>query len=335
MNGGISSDRLIFLRKGAQAAFLSKVKEKLGLTWEELGRLIDVHSRTVRDWYREKYNMSHKAALKISEKSGIPILSKTRIKKWEDHIQTIKYLGYKATIEKYGMMPRNEFKRNDRWHQWWHAVGQHQIHSIHNDPLSFTRAPKSEQLAEFIGIMLGDGGLTKYQVKVTLHAFDDKAYGEFVRELFTKLFGVTPSVQRRTDSRAIDIVISRIALVKYCVELGLVIGNKVLQHVDIPPWVKKSERYRKACIKGLMDTDGGVINHTYTVNGKRYLYKKLSFTSLSAPLLQSVYETLTSLGIKTRIGSNHDVRIDSKLAVSRYFNIIGSSNPKHLNRYYS
>lgn len=334
MSGGNSLDRLVFLHPGEQAAFLDRAKEKLGLNWDGLGDLLDIHSRTVRDWYREKHNMSHQAAVKISKKSGISIPASTRIKTLEDHIQSIKYSGYQGVLDKYGSIPKNEIKRVQNWKRWWDTGGKYLPSHIRSNPLPFTRAPKSEQLAEFIGIMLGDGGLTNYQVKVTLHAIDDKAYGEFICKLFVQLFGVVPSVLNRKDCRAIDIVISRSALVKYCTYLGLVIGNKVLQQIDIPSWVKEKEQYRKACVRGLIDTDGGVIKHAYTVNGKRYIYKKLSFTSLSKPLLQSVYEILTSFGIKARIGSNHDVRIDSKSAVNRYFEIIGSSNPKHLNRYY-
>ena len=35
----------------------------------------------------------------------------------------------------------------------------------------------------FIGIVLGDGGVSDYQVTVTLHAVDDKEYGNYVVNL--------------------------------------------------------------------------------------------------------------------------------------------------------
>ena len=83
-----------------------------------------------------------------------------------------------------------------------------------------------------------------------------------------------------------------------------------------------------------MDTDGCVVIHRYKSKGKIYCYKKLSFTSRSLPLLNSVKNILTELKIKNRITKdNYEIRIDAKKDVKRYFDIIGSHNPKHIMRY--
>jgi len=100
----------------------------------------------------------------------------------------------------------------------------------------------------------------------------------------------------------------------------------------MPPWIKKSKKYSIACIRGLVDTDGSVIKHRYKVNGRWYIYKKLSFCSRSRPLQLSVAKILADLGMKARI-TGYDVRLESVADVKTYFTIVGSSNPKHLKRY--
>ncbi|MBM4467703.1 MAG: hypothetical protein FJ014_19490 [Chloroflexi bacterium] len=53
---------------------------------------------------------------------------------------------------------------------------------------------KSPLLAEFIGIMLGDGSITDHQVTVTLNKTDDAEYANFIRELIGGLFGIASSI---------------------------------------------------------------------------------------------------------------------------------------------
>jgi hypothetical protein len=65
-----------------------------------------------------------------------------------------------------------------------------------------------------------------------------------------------------------------------------------------------------------------------------YCYEKLSFTSRSFPMLNSVKNILTELGIKSRITKNgYDVRIDAQRDVEKYFDIVGSHNPKHVMKF--
>lgn len=181
---------------------------------------------------------------------------------------------------------------------------------------------------------MGDGGISNYQMVVTLHDTTDLKYAGFVMRLAEKLFGVRPSVYHHTKYAANNIVISRRELVQFLHRAGLPIGNKVRQRFDMPKWVKRSRKLSVACVRGLVDTDGCVIIHRYRVRGKLYQYKKLSFTSRSRPLQQSVAKILAGLGMRARI-SGYDVRLDSILDMQKYFSLVGTHNPKHLKRYRS
>ena len=44
----------------------------------------------------------------------------------------------------------------------------------------------------------------------------------------------------------------------YWDELGLKPGNKIKSQTTIPKWIWKSDELLKACVRGLIDTDGSV-----------------------------------------------------------------------------
>ena len=57
------------------------------------------------------------------------------------------------------------------------------------------RYPKhSADLAEFVGILLGDGCINKNQISISLNIKSDKDYASYVVELTEKLFRYRPSL---------------------------------------------------------------------------------------------------------------------------------------------
>lgn len=328
------SNRLKFTRKGAQAKFIANAKTELKLSWRDLARVLGVNVRTLTDWAREKYNMSHEAAKKIEAIAGYHPPLQIKIVSWKNHLSGISRSGGNARFKKYGSVVSDEKKRQLKWREWWEREGRYRPSSIHNTPKSIKKPPASAKLAEFVGIMLGDGSITKYQVRITHHRYDDRSHTKFVIQLLKNLFAVEASIIPRKDALAEDISISRIELVNFCVsKLGLVPGHKIRHKIDIPDWIKKNVPYSIACLRGLVDTDGCVVIHKYKINNKQYTYKKLMFTSRSEPLRESVYNILHSLDLKPRMSRKYDVWLDSKESVSGYFTLVGSNNSKHLNRY--
>lgn len=339
-NGGVSEkyiyDRIVFPHSGDQRSFLLSVKNYLGTTWDELAKLLNFHSRTIRDWTREKHCMPYVTAQLLAQKAAIQLPQGTKVKVWKDHLRQAGIAGGKALVKKHhGRVAKDEKHRLKKWQQWWEEIGKHNFHPMINQPLPIRRPKISQSLAEFVGIMLGDGGIAQMQVVITLHRYDDKEFSHHVRRLIEKLFGVVPGIHKSSDALADDIVVSRVALVRFCVnELGLKLGNKIRQKADIPSWIKQDEKLLKACVRGLIDTDGSVFTHRYRVNGKQYKYKKLSFTSASEPLRQSVFSALASWELHPRLSGNRDVRLDSQESMRKYFSLISSHNPKHLKRYW-
>jgi len=324
------SKRAIF-PSGAQRAFLEQIRKKL--TVADTAHIAGCSERAVRDWRREKFSMPLTAVRALARATHITVPKNMKVQGAYVHLANVSKMGMAAVIEKYGCIPRNENYRKAQWRSWWESEGKFKKNAI----LEYKRVhkpKKSAELAEYIGIMIGDGGLSTYQAIVTLNHIDDLDYTPFVVELIKKLFKVTPSINHSPKNSVNDITVSRKALVECLHELGLPIGNKIKQKLDIPEWIKRNKKFSIACLRGLVDTDGCVFIHRYKVKGKFYSYKKLSFTSASAPLRESVYVLLKELGLYPRI-NNKDVRLDRVEDVTHYFSVVGTHNPKHLRRYKS
>ncbi|OHA51531.1 MAG: hypothetical protein A3A97_03680 [Candidatus Terrybacteria bacterium RIFCSPLOWO2_01_FULL_40_23] len=326
-------DKRVIFPRNKQRQFILLAKEKINISWGAMAEMLNVSSRTLTDWKREKFSIPLGAITALSKKSGIKIPYNIEIKEPFWYVHKGARLGGLARYKKYGSIGSSE-KRIAQWRSWWEKEGRFRKNTINNTPLSFKKPKPSDKLSELVGIIIGDGGISKYQISITLHHKDDAEYMIFVINLIKDLFEVTPAVYHDAKDSVNNIVISRKNLVKFCVEkLDLKIGNKIRQQVDIPEWIKRNKKFQIACVRGLIDTDGSVIIHKYGVNGKLYNYKKLQFTSLSRPLLLSVYKILKDLEVNPRLARQKEVWIDSKMSVKKYFDIVGSHNLKHLNRY--
>lgn len=194
--------------------------------------------------------------------------------------------------------------------------------------------PHSERLAEFVGAIIGDGGLSKYQLTITLHHFDDKEYTDFIVNIIQELFNVAPAVYHRKIRSVRTVTVSSRSLVSFLnQDINFQVGNKMKQRIDIPNWIKQDQNFSTACMRGLFDTDGSVVLHRYWVGGKRYCYKKLEFCSMSPPLRKSAYDILYNLGMHPRVAREKSVWLDSKSDVGSYFESVGTHNTKHWKRY--
>lgn len=248
-------------------------------------------------------------------------------------MQKVGRVGGRNKFIKYGNISGNEKYRKDQWQKWWNSTGKYKKSPLNFKSLLKIKIPKKDvKLAEFVGIMLGDGGISSYAVTITLSS-EEKEYINYISGLIFDLFKVRPKVYKSKIANAVNIVVHRKQFVDFCLSMGLVLGNKVKQEVNIPGWILSNKKYLPACLKGLFDTDGCVFVHEYLASGKRYFYLKIAFTNASKPLVFSVHQSLVQLGISSRVSKNlKDVRIEDQAQVSKYISMIGSSNHKHLEK---
>lgn len=188
----------------------------------------------------------------------------------------------------------------------------------------------SVSLAEFFGIMLGDGGINNpWQANVTLNAIKDYEYSLYVQRLIKRLFAVTPTSFRYKTRNAIRILINGISIVDFLVSKGLPRGNKLKAGLKIPKWVLSKPEYRCAAVRGLVDTDGCIFVHKHTVAGKVYRNIGLTFSSRSPELIFQIAAIFEEFGIMPHISARWaDIYLYRKEAVERYLKIFGSSNKR-------
>lgn len=296
----------------------------------DIANYLGKNRRTVTDWKRGKFNMSDhdfhklvKIACLESEK-----FQPVYIDEIERRRETAK-IGGIAQWRKNGSIGSTE----DRIKGGKNSYLSRKTNSLDIFTRNIIIKPqRSSKLAEFIGISMGDGSITDYQIIISLNNEDDTEYITFVVKFVKKLFGLDPKLHKRKHSKCTNIVLSSIELVEFLVKKGLPKGDKIRGGLNIPEWIFCDDNLLISCIRGLFDTDGSVYLETHMIKGNKYSYPRWSFVSASAPLRQSVFEGLIRLGFEPKIRMNRSVNLERFTDIDKYFKMIGSSNPKHLQK---
>ena len=102
----------------------------------------------------------------------------------------------------------------------------------------------------------------------------------------------------------------------------------------MPNWITDNDEYCKKFIRGLFDTDGSVYVDKHLIKGKIYQNQGWAFTSYSVKLRNDILNLLRSFGYSPTLReSQRSVYMRRREDIEKYFKEIGSSNPKHLERY--
>jgi hypothetical protein len=195
--------------------------------------------------------------------------------------------------------------------------------------------PNSIQLAEFIGIEFGDGGISNpWQFTISLNSISDFEYSKYVSNLILELFHLRIMARKRPNQNTLVLVCSSVTVVEFLISKGISQGNKITSKIDIPLWISRDPEYEKVFVRGLVDTDGCLYIHNHFIKGKLYKNLGLCFTSLSPNLVTSVSRILEKNGIKSYIKDEGSrIYLYSAKSVIKYLNTFGTSNPRISNKY--
>lgn len=248
---------------------MNRVKTQSKLSYAGLSRICGVHRRSFSDWSKGKSLMPEHVFTKLVQVSGIKPSFKILPERW--HVKKAARLGglkrtalgrNPGTVEGRKLGGRNSYKKFLANPNMARGTG----FIIEKD----IDLPKpSEELAELTGTILGDGGISRYQLTISLNRLDDLEYSKYV----------------------------------------------------------------KACIRGLLDTDGCFYIDRHRQNGRSYLNPALNFTNRSMPLLQFFKNGLEKFNFHPTHKSKYSVFLRREKEIARYFEEIGSSNPKHINKF--
>lgn len=301
--------------------------ERLSSLSSELG----ISARTLISWKSGEYSLPHEKYLllkKLSKDEG----SNLNPIYLEDFWQNSKAgkVGARVRAEKYGQLGSIETRRKGG------KASYIKRKDAENDIFAKKKVvfpPRSEKLAEFFGIMIGDGTISKYQISVSLSSIVDIPYSNYVRRLILELFNVQPTVAKLKNANCITITLSSIDLVEFLIANGLLLGHKIRQGLDIPSWICSDRSYSNACLRGIFDTDGCIFSENHFINQKNYTYPRMALVSASPNLRNSIFRALTQLDMLPKLRNNRSVNLERLTDIETYFRVIGSSNLKHLSRW--
>ncbi len=195
------------------------------------------------------------------------------------------------------------------------------------------------ELAEIMGIVLGDGGLysvrrNKFCMTVVFNKLE-RQYLNYVKSLFEKHF--CPYKFYSFDAaHTLMLNNGSIYVGRYLLEAGMRLGNKIRSGVSMPEWIFQ-EKLLKYFIRGMFDTDGCIYR-------KYDDYAQIEFKLGSVPLISSLRIALIELNFnpteikgychsKGGAGINWQFYLSRQSEVKRFFEEIQPMNQKHLDRF--
>lgn len=199
------------------------------------------------------------------------------------------------------------------------------------------RIPKKDgDLAELVGVILGDGHLScvkgykigTYGVIIAGHSELDREYLlNFVKNIIERSFDVNTNVRYDKNRKVMWIYAHGKHLIKFFESIGLNYGNKIENNQGIPDWIIENEKFLKRCVRGLVDTDGSI----HRMSNKDPNLLRITFTNNCIKLLEDFNNSLVALGFSPNQTRNK-VQLSKKKEVSKFVTEIGFKNKKHINR---
>lgn len=190
----------------------------------------------------------------------------------------------------------------------------------------------SARLAELIGIFMGDGHVGLYQASVVTNSATDYQHALYIKALIEELFRIQVRLSSRRGKNACTVTVSSKLVCNFLTRQGIPQGNKITLGVRIPKWIQKKPFYRKAFICGLFDTDGCVYLDVHRSGQKVYKNLGMAFANQSLPLICFFKESLELFGLHPTQKTKFRVFLRRKEDIRNYFDLVGSSNEKHIKK---
>lgn len=206
----------------------------------------------------------------------------------------------------------------------------------------------SLELAEETGWHIGDGSMNYYFnerfgdrkgfYQLRGHIEDDREhYEKVIKPIFKLLYGAEVNLREMPSTRVYGFQIWNDEIVKFKEKLGLPLGKKF--DIVIPDIFLGDNELKKAVIRGIFDTDGGI--QILWKNNK--WYPRIYIVTISNRLAKQLLDILRDLRFKATIYSWHDKRgnrqraykvsINGNMMLDKFFEVIKPNNPKHIRKY--
>lgn len=177
-------------------------------------------------------------------------------------------------------------------------------------PLSYPAFKRDGDLAELMGVVYGDGNISKFlrtERLIIAANSNAKSFIERYAGFVEKTFGKKPTLMKVYNSNCVRISIYQNQISK---RLGIPSGNRSKIKVVLPAWIKNNPKILKKFLRGLFEAEGSFCVHKPTST------YKLLFSNKNDSLLKLVYDSLITLGFHANL-SGYKVQISRKNEVYR------------------
>lgn len=157
---------------------------------------------------------------------------------------------------------------------------------------------KSKDLAEYIGVILGDGNISSFPRTERLIIVGNSNNIGFIQRyslLTEKIFGKIPTVTKISGANAIRISIYQKFISK---RLSIPSGNRAEYLFKIPAWILSNKDYLISLLKGLFEAEGSLSIHKETCT------HNFQFKNTNQSLLKAVADSLIRLGFHPETRAN-------------------------------
>ncbi|MBI2628849.1 hypothetical protein HYW74_02100 [Candidatus Pacearchaeota archaeon] len=310
-------ERRVKLNKGKQRELLFNVASRIG-SLRKLSISLKIPYSTIKEYAQEKF---------LIPESLFNYLIEYLLIDKESLEVTYLSANWGASIGGKKGIKSLERKYPDKIKEWRRQAIKHSSYSNSKEIL----LPEvNEKLAEFIGTYLGDGTMTKYFVRISGDYRYDLNYFIYINKLVEELFGISSSIKKNKIHNTSYLTVYSNKLCSFLnKEFGLKYGNKIRNKSCIPQIIFDNQKLAIACLRGLVDTDGSVSRRGR--GGSQFC---VQFYSHNPILLDQVYKIGKDIGIFTYF-TGKEVGTNKWENVVKYFKIVGSSNHKHIIRFYN
>ncbi|MBI2449839.1 hypothetical protein HYV49_06110 [Candidatus Pacearchaeota archaeon] len=194
----------------------------------------------------------------------------------------------------------------------------------------------NEKLAEFVGAVLGDGNINFYKkgkeigvyhIRIAGDKVKDNEYHTYLKDICREIFKLNAKKVIRPNERFLDIYSKE--LVIFFIKMGIKPGNKITNQSTIPLWIFEKAEYIRACLRGLIDTDGSM----FRMSQRDFNLIRINFTNHNFTLLNDTRKGFLKLGYHpSKIINQRQFYLSRQGEIRKYLKEIGSSNKKHLDR---
>jgi hypothetical protein len=199
---------------------------------------------------------------------------------------------------------------------------------------------ENPKLAEFVGILLGDGSIGIYECKsggrtriqhklqISTNSVNDKEYILYLERTIEELFGIKPKKFFRKGENTCDVRLFHRDIIKFVLnDVGMMISPK-WKRAKIPEFYLNNE-LELLVLRGYLDTDGCV---TIT-NNNGILYPQIEMKICPSPMQNQFIDILKRRGFRFQVNDigkgKVRIRLNGKKQVYKWNKEIGFSNPKH------